>query len=264
MVAWRILLPWTERQIGAEPFLWVLGLLFTGWRKLTLCAVWTAAILFAVLLFNRLDATSDNVARTKAQLYLRRKFFHLLAVLMFAPGALLEPQFMHLAFSVAVCAFIIVEYLRSLRVPPFGDTLHAFLTRFLDHRDAGPVILSHIYLLLGCAIPIWLQVGQPAGGAGLAALAGVITLGFGDAMASTVGIRFGQRRWPGTSKTVEGTLAFVICVQLSPWLLGLSIPNQTTMLFVAVLAGALECVSDQNDNLLLPPVTYATMRLVGL
>ncbi|RKP27544.1 hypothetical protein SYNPS1DRAFT_12519 [Syncephalis pseudoplumigaleata] len=64
---------------------------------------------------------------------------------------------MHLAFSVALCAFMLTEYIRCMRVPPLGAPLHGFLTRFLDHRDQGPIILAHIYLLLGCAIPIWLQ-----------------------------------------------------------------------------------------------------------
>ncbi|CAG8718961.1 2901_t:CDS:2, partial [Scutellospora calospora] len=44
----------------------------------------------------------------------------------------------------------------------------------------------------------------------LANLSGILTLGLGDAMASIVGKRYGRKRWPGTSKTVEGTFAFII------------------------------------------------------
>ncbi|CAG8487057.1 15377_t:CDS:2 [Racocetra fulgida] len=41
-------------------------------------------------------------------------------------------------------------------------------------------------------------------------MSGILTLGLGDAMASIIGKRYGRRRWPGTSKTVEGTIAFII------------------------------------------------------
>ncbi|CAG8510776.1 9816_t:CDS:10, partial [Cetraspora pellucida] len=44
----------------------------------------------------------------------------------------------------------------------------------------------------------------------IANMSGILTLGLGDAMASIVGKRYGRRRWPGTSKTVEGTIAFII------------------------------------------------------
>lgn len=48
-----------------------------------------------------------------------------------------------------------------------------------------------------------------------ASLSGILSLGFGDAAASLVGKRFGRCHWPGTKKTVEGTLAFIIAVFMS-------------------------------------------------
>ena len=32
-----------------------------------------------------------------------------------------------------------------------------FMERFRDEKDPGPLLLTHIYLLLGCAIPVWLH-----------------------------------------------------------------------------------------------------------
>jgi dolichol kinase len=64
---------------------------------------------------------------------------------------------MHLAFSVAFAALIYLEYLRYFAVFPLGKQLHMFLSEFLDSRDSGPVILSHMYLLIGCAGCIWLD-----------------------------------------------------------------------------------------------------------
>lgn len=49
----------------------------------------------------------------------------------------------------------------------------------------------------------------------LASLSGILSLGFGDAAASLIGKKFGRYYWPGTKKTVEGTLAFIVAVFMS-------------------------------------------------
>lgn len=106
----------------------------------------------------------------------RRKSFHAIAVLMFAPGIIVDvrpfcvgdwiacthvtvaqPSFMHLAFSVAFALFIFAEYVRYFALWPFGAAVHIFLSEFLDEKDKGSAILSHFYLLMGCAGPLWLE-----------------------------------------------------------------------------------------------------------
>lgn len=117
---------------------------------------------------------------------------------------------MHIAFSVGLASLIFLEYIRYFAVVPFGKEIHLFLVGFLDGRDGGPIILSHLYLLMGCATPVWLAEHHI-----LAGLSGIFSLGVGDAMASIVGKRFGRHRWPGTIKTVEGTIAFVVSVMFA-------------------------------------------------
>ena len=34
--------------------------------------------------------------------------------------------------------------------------LHSYLSSLTDHRDSGHLILTHVYLLAGCALPLWL------------------------------------------------------------------------------------------------------------
>jgi len=102
----------------------------------------------------------------------RRKFFHALAVVMFVPGVAVDvsrdsilkalradvkPAFTHLSFSVAFAAFNFAEYVRYFALWPFGVNVHLFLNEFLDHKDSGTAILSHFYLLTGCASPLWLE-----------------------------------------------------------------------------------------------------------
>ena len=115
--------------------------------------------------------------------------------------------------------------MRALSIPPVAAPLSAFLARFLDSRDGGTLVLTHLYLLLGCALPLWLADALPgppplppaataaataAAGAGagvgagagappprsvaldVAPFAGVVALGMGDAVASVVGVHLGR------------------------------------------------------------------------
>lgn len=99
---------------------------------------------------------------------------------------------------------------------------------YLDVRDSGVVILTHAYLLLGCALPLWLHLHVLAAddprildrassshshvthahstwdvGTYLPALAGVLVLGVGDSMV---------RPPPHDPLSVCSALALHICV----------------------------------------------------
>lgn len=108
----------------------------------------------------------------------RRKFFHGLAVLLFIPGiyvdvcvgsylfslalqtdlhSISQPAFTHIAFSLAFSLFIFAEYVRYFALYPFGAVVHLFLNEFLNSKDSGTAILSHFYLLTGCALGLWLE-----------------------------------------------------------------------------------------------------------
>ncbi|PPR02605.1 hypothetical protein CVT24_002176 [Panaeolus cyanescens] len=182
----------------------------------------------------------------------RRKFFHGLAVLMFVPGVAVDPAFTHLSFSAAFALFTFAEYVRYFAIWPFGASVHLFMNEFLDHRDGGTAILSHFYLLTGCAGSVWLE-----GSSHLLQFTGILTLGLGDAAASLVGRRIGVHKWsPTTNKTVEGSVGFVIAVFVPALLLRLfgyaEAFSSVRYVIVVVLSGLLEALSDQNDNLTLP------------
>ncbi|KAI8145306.1 hypothetical protein BJV82DRAFT_33585 [Fennellomyces sp. T-0311] len=261
-----------------DPFVWTLSFVFLSPQRLFLCVYWALAVAATVIVWVLvLDfGVSDGPVEAKvltSALNKKRKLFHALAVIMFTPGVLFELPFLQLAFGVALSAFIYLEYLRYFAVWPYGKSIHMFLTEFIDSRDLGPVILSHIYLLLGCAGPVWL------GGSNLlASLSGIVALGFGDAAASLVGKKWGRYRWPGTKKTVEGTVAFVIAVYTSSLLimyvsalLGISSASRFvtsagrgewgSFLITASMTGLLEAFSSQNDNIMIPLYIYALILL---
>ncbi|KAJ7914906.1 hypothetical protein B0H13DRAFT_2232058 [Mycena leptocephala] len=194
----------------------------------------------------------------------RRKFFHALVVVMFLPGVAFDPAFTHLAFSVAFALFVFAEYIRYFAIYPLGAAVHRFMAEFLDTKDGGTAILSHFYLLTGCAGALWLE-----GPSRLLQFTGVLVLGIGDALASIVGKRHGRHAWsPTTPKTLEGSAAFAASIVASAWALrvcGLAEPFSTpSYVLVVALAAVLEALSDQNDNLTLPLYTWSALTLVGV
>lgn len=63
------------------------------------------------------------------------------------------------------------------------------------------------------------------------------------------GFNCGRIQWPGSKKTVEGTLAFIIAVAgVFHLFFGLNAP----ILITTILCGILEGVLNENDNLYIP------------
>ena len=127
---------------------------------------------------------------------LLRKAYHLLALALFVPGSLLEvplhvlhhlvplyilpssntlkPQYLRVAYGLAMSGMLLVEAAHGGR----PSWLRPFMRLLTDGRDSEALILTHIYLLFGCAAPLWL-LPRPAGRE-LVAYAGLLVLGIGD------------------------------------------------------------------------------------
>ncbi|KAG8213069.1 Fph type histidine kinase [Butyriboletus roseoflavus] len=207
-----------------------------------------------------LDAADKHVPTLSINA--RRKFFHALAVVMFLPGVAVDPAFTHLSFSAAFALFIFAEYVRYFAIYPFGAAVHLFMNEFLDQKDRGTAILSHFYLLTGCAGSVWLE-----GPSRILMYTGILALGVGDALASIVGKRIGKHRWSASSsKTIEGSTAFAVSVVGCAWVLrvvGLTERfSMTRYGVVAVLSSLLEALSEQNDNLTLPLYMWSILVVI--
>ena len=148
-------------------------------------------------------------------------------------------------------------------------------------------------LLLGCGLPVLLfDIYPPSHAAGVGndtwrggerrlhggslpsvalPLAGILVLGVGDAMASSIGTRFGSMRWPGGGgKTLEGSAAAWASMLLVVGLVHAAVrtepPPAEDWLRVgtaAAAASALEALTHQIDNLFLPPVFLAMLLLLS-
>jgi dolichol kinase/splicing factor 3B subunit 1 len=174
-------------------------------ERLALCAYWICVIYASIRRFYSISKQS------KTERILLRKYYHLVAVLIFSPAVIFQPAFLDLAFGAAFAVFLILEMIRVWEVYPLGRIVHQFMNAFTDHRDSEILIVSHFSLLLGCALPKWMSSGfndRP-----LAPFAGILSLGIGDTMASMIGYKYGVLRWSKTGKKkIEGTAAGITSV----------------------------------------------------
>ncbi len=123
---------------------------------------------------------------------------------------------------------------------------HRELCRFIDERDSYALIATHIYLLIGCALPFLVSPPSP-----LVALSGVIILGLGDSFAALVGKSLGRHKILSSQKTYEGLCACFLSTLLAASML--SPLSRETVLCVLTVSLA-ESYTTQIDNLVLPLV----------
>ena len=241
---------WTLKR---DPIFWILGLILESNNKCLLMALWVICVIGAIILVR----VQKSKATTRT-----RKLFHALMVIVCTSGISLDPDFTYLASVVAFCVFALLESLRFHKIDPFHKILDSSFEIFLDEKDSGGLILTHIYLLIGCCAPLWLA-HDLSFTSKEKLLSGVLAIGIGDSAASIVGSLFGKLRFPDSQKSIEGTLASVMAqllflgglqklevIQLEDWS-SLYLP-----IFIASLA---EALTTQVDNLVLPLVLYSLL-----
>jgi dolichol kinase len=228
-----------------------------------------------------------------AEVDTRRKVFHGMMVAMFLPTTFTDPNFTALALGLVLAIFLVLDLFRASQLPPVSKPLTYFLAPYVDGRDhRGPVIVSHIFLLIGCAIPLWLslagikQIGQdPWEGwdvtlRDVSMVSGVICVGMGDAAASLIGRRFGRRKWLWSGgKSLEGSFAFAAAVTVGlmasrTWLdigrwpaMGSESWLKTTgkAVVAATTASLTEAVlTGGNDNVIVPLILWLMVRGLGI
>ena len=248
-----------------NPVSWALSLLVGTWERIGVTTLW-CVVLSGLLLVEwrgckarvfvphahmpnrrayeqRDSAGRSSTNRSRANLaeqlpltlrqtnLIHRKLFHAAAVAMFVPPVVNGLHtLLPLALGLAVVAKVLalLELGVALRLPPsraFSNARAAW-NRFTDERDTGVFVMTHIYLLLGCAVPVWLAIGNCVTHAELSnstendspgvllftlaqSLAGILALGVGDAAAAIVGIIAGAA---GLAHTWKSTVAAVCSI----------------------------------------------------
>ncbi|MCJ1350483.1 MAG: hypothetical protein MMC33_000464 [Icmadophila ericetorum] len=219
----------------------------------------------------------------------RRKIFHGMMVAMLLPTTFIDPNFAALALALILAIFLLLDLFRASQLPPVSRPLTYFLAPYVDGRDhRGPVIVSHIFLLIGCAIPLWLSLAatertgmEPFDGwdvvtRDLSMISGVVCVGMGDAAASLIGRRYGRRRWMWSGgKSLEGSIAFALAVVVGLsaarlWLLiggwegdrGDSWPLTLVKAIIAASGASFTeaVLTGGNDNVVVPVILWLLVR----
>ena len=60
------------------------------------------------------------------------------------------------SMAIAFALLVFGEVVRCCGIPVVSERLQAFMAGFADERDSGPVYITHLALLLGVAVPMWL------------------------------------------------------------------------------------------------------------
>lgn len=262
--------------------------------RLLLCAYCIGIILLGLAVVFRLSSV--------VEVDTRRKVFHGMMVAMLLPTIFIDPCFVSLALTLVLAIFLLLDLIRASQLPPLSGPIATFLTPYVDGRDLrGPVVVSHIFLLIGCAIPLWLSLAgvQRKGedpwldwdvaSRDVSMVAGVVCVGMGDAAASLIGRRYGRRKWLWAGgKSLEGSLAFAVAVTVGlvcgkVWLVvgwggGVGLRGRSLVEWVGdgvVMVGkAAFCAAGAsleeavltggNDNVVVPVVLWVLVRGVGL
>jgi len=198
-----------------------------------------------------------------------RKYFHGWCLVLFLPIIRYDAIYLSLSFSIALWLFINIEASRVCNFAFLSAHIERYCRPFLDERDAGRLVLTHVWLLIGCATPLWysfiINYDEEDGGGTRAyndmmrtlyGVSGIIVLGIGDAMAAVIGSTFGRVKWPNSSKTFEGSLAAIVSCLLLYTVMFPSILYDNVLLFklaqVITATFVVEALQKQIDNLYLP------------
>lgn len=251
-----MVLPLTAYLLKQNPVIWLFKFLLATNLRICLFFSWILLTFLAVLVVAYQQFVGNRASTVT------RKLFHALILLVYIPGLAWDSELLRLASLLAFAVFLVLECVRVLQIPPLGSLLNHSLHVFLDEKDGGLLILTPIYLLIGCSMPIWLDPRRSVGTSkSLAPWSGILSLGIGDTVASVAGTALGYHRWPQTKKTVEGTGLAILAQYMVVTFLGTAgywpaqLPSLRSSL-VIVISSLMEAFTSQVDNLVVPLWTF--------
>ena len=220
--------------------------------------------------------TQHTLARKKRRVITARKFFHFVGALLFTPVTWLDSDMMALSYAIAIALLMILEIIRCFSLgrqqkSGISLSLNAFYRIFLDEKDSlaadGGLAITHITLILGCAIPLWAYkiVNITDDSRFLTRLfpyVGVLVLGVGDSAGAVAGIIFGRHSWPGSSRTIEGSCCMFVSMVICLYLAG--VERLSHVLSTLAMVTLLEAATSQIDNLCLPLAGTTLVALAAI
>ena len=237
--------------------------------KLKLLGAWSVVLAGAVVFATLWTAFAKKKAST-----IVRKVFHIAIVIVFITG-MSDLHFLSFCSSCTLITFVMIEvrikqfpwlklpinfFLQLIRVcklGPMSNAIEKCFKTFRDEKDRGFLTLTHIYLLIGCALPLWLYPSESR--SALSVFSGLISVGIGDTAASIVGYLIGRHKWNNSNKSYEGTIAAISCqILVTIWLWShlysspLNSLQILSIIAVSIVTAIIEAKTNQVDNLILP------------
>lgn len=215
-------------------------------------------------------STVIAILKEKISNTVARKGFHFMALCMFLPGMMLAPEFLRTSLCLAIALFCAVEFLRSSKI--LGSKIADLLTRTMntvtnDRDRAGPLTMSHVYLLIGCGFSLIFSAESEATKLPKTTLIGpLLVLTIGDSFASIIGSKWGRHKWPSSSsRSIEGSIAAVAstlgAMAIFSFFTATTI-NWTVIGIATALTFALEAYLESIDNLVLPIFYFTIEKLI--
>jgi len=256
--------------LDCDLMLWIIKQLINNqFQSVWICTYWIFCIVLSVII-------SVLSLSMKIKQICIRKIFHIAVVIMFTPVLLIKgpsEPFLTLALGVALCGFLAIEYcriyLKSLS-PVVTANISYYYEMLIDSRDKNnKFIVSHIYLLLSVAFPIWIShaiyLFNPNIFNGSTILIlfpyiGIVTVGTGDAFGAIIGSSFGSvLLCKETKRTIEGSCAVFVSI-LSFLVLLIFVLNKSLltwfilgkMIVLTLITTTVEAFTQDNDNIMLP------------
>lgn len=121
----------------------------------TVFSIWLCGLV-AIILLSWTASTMEVSKEDHILLQIFRKSYHIIALCIFLPSGLYNLPLMQFGLVLSACGFIALEAVRlSMKQSWLGRSLNGFVGTFVtEEEEKGSAILPHLYLLLGCAIPI--------------------------------------------------------------------------------------------------------------
>nr|CAG4637274.1 EOG090X0BFL [Ceriodaphnia reticulata] len=256
-----VILPTMFLVLKKNPITWfIFDFVFLNTTRVLLIGYWLACTIFALLIVSYFGSANFSIKLT-----ILRKYFHGVVIAIYLPGIFFDVELLFAASVIVFSAFLLLESVRLYDLECVGNILNKNMMGFLDEKDQGTLILTHIYLLVGCSLPIWIFPLSTTTNArdNLLLCSGIVSLGVGDTAASIGGTLWGKTKFPGSSKSVEGTLCSMlaeICFMLILFYSGMfGVSSRLpwfSFLVSSVVTSLVEARTTQVDNLVLPLVMY--------
>uniref|UniRef100_A0A6G1SIP9 dolichol kinase n=1 Tax=Aceria tosichella TaxID=561515 RepID=A0A6G1SIP9_9ACAR len=241
-----------------NPLTWLVDHIFATHERISLFSLWLVA-LAACVGFS--TSWSRMVGQTNS---FARKIFHIAICVVFISGYNQDIEFTRFASGGMIIVMLVLEMIRAWNLWPLGMHLENVCRTLRGKWDNRYLTLSHIYLLIGTMIPLWLMPSATSPSK-LSLSSGVLAVGVGDAAAALIGTLYGRTHLGLRSgKTLEGFIGNILAMAVFKliWIGYSGFLDEFSFAFAAILTASVEVISCNCDNLILPLVMIISLELL--